>query len=117
MGVVKPVFVHDPIGFVTRGGSACIEDEGFLHSKEKGSTKDLLVFSCGFPIPRFSGSVGSKPSWVLSVSYTEEIPFLVSHASLPCIYISLSISISSHMHFRIRSNIKYYVNHVYIVHF
>ncbi|WVZ23363.1 hypothetical protein V8G54_001907 [Vigna mungo] len=51
---------------------------GFLHPHKLRSTIDCLVCASGLPIPRHCCSVRPHPVWVLSVSWTKEIPFIFS---------------------------------------
>ena len=78
---MKPELMHDPIGLFTFRSSTSVENKGLLHANKDGTPrlKDLLIFTRGFPVPRFSGSVSPHPCRVLPVSLAKEVPFLLSH--------------------------------------
>lgn len=61
------------------GRLSSIENQSFLqpHHLISLGSHNLLVDSGGLPIPRGRRSVWSVPIWVLSLSGTEEIPFLL----------------------------------------
>lgn len=83
---IEAIFMHDPLGFLSSGGSAHVENEGLFHA-QKGSVRSavyLSVFPSGFPVPGFGCSIGPQASRVLSISETEEIPLPLSHLRYIC---------------------------------
>ena len=78
-------FMHDPIALLTLWSSPFIEHEGLLHPhKVPFPFVNLLIFSCGLPVPRFCCSIGSHPSWVLPILLTEEVPLFLPYLGFLC---------------------------------
>ena len=87
---LKPIFMHNPIGFLSFRSSPPVENKSLLHSnKTILPPVNFFIFSCSLPVPRFSRTIRSHPSWVFPVSLAEEIPFLLSHLHLFCSKTSL----------------------------
>ena len=91
----KAVLVHDPLGLLAAGGSAFVEDEGFLHPQEGPTwrTVNLLVFAGGFPVAGSGGSVGPQSGRVLPVPEAEEVPLSLPHLRHICIHIIYVVNI------------------------
>lgn len=84
---LQAILVHDPVGFLSLGGSATVENKCLLHAHQQSLwpvAHHIPVLACGLPVARIGGSVGSHPSWVLPVSQAEEIPLLLPHLRLVC---------------------------------
>lgn len=82
---VDPIFMHDPIGFLSSRGSSSVKHQRFLHTNQLrgGAVEDLFVFAGGFPISGVRRPVSSHSGRIFPVSEAEEIPFLFSHLSFP----------------------------------
>lgn len=67
---VEAILVHDPLGFLPPGGTALVENKGFLHAKKgrSGSTVHFSIFSGCFPITGAGCPVRSEAGRVLPVS-------------------------------------------------
>ena len=87
---IEPVFMHNPVGFLSFGSSPFVENKSLLHpNKASSSPVNFFIFSCCLPVPRFCSSIRSHTSWIFPVSLAEEIPFLLSHLRLFCSKTSL----------------------------
>ena len=81
----KPIFMHNPIGFLSFRSSPSVENKGLLHSnKAILFLVNFLIFSCSLPVPRFSRTVSSHTSWIFPISLAKEIPFILSHLCFLC---------------------------------
>lgn len=77
--------MHDPIGLLPLWSSPSIEHKGLLHPhKVPFPFVNLLIFSCGLPVPRFCCSIGPHPSWVLPILLAEEVPLFLPYLGFLC---------------------------------
>lgn len=79
----QAIFMHNPIGFLAFRSSPFVKNKRLLHPNKTFRFENLLIFPSRFPITGISCSVRPQPSWVLSISDTEEIPFLFTHFRSP----------------------------------
>ena len=81
----KPIFMYDPICFLSFRSSPFVENKGLLHpNKATFSFENLFIFSSCLPISRFSCSICSHPGRILPISLAKEVPFFLSHLSFLC---------------------------------
>ena len=80
LGILQTVFVHDPVGPLATGGSAEVEDEGFLHADNLGGVSDGPVFPGGLPVALNGGAIGAGAIGVLAIEGAEEVPLHVAGA-------------------------------------
>lgn len=73
----KPVFVHDPVGFLSIWCPPLVEYECFPHAYEFGLLIHRLVSSRRLPKPRHGSSVSPGPCWILLILVAEEIPLIL----------------------------------------
>lgn len=74
--------MHDPVGALTLGSAAPIENEGLLHANDSGGGSmlarlDGAILTSGFPVTSISCPVGPMPIWILPVNGTEEEPLRI----------------------------------------
>lgn len=75
--------MHDPVRFLSIGGSSFVKDESLSHANKEmpRARVNCLVPSCSLPEPCLCSSIGTSPSGVLLVFMTKEIPFIFFIAS------------------------------------
>lgn len=79
----KPVFMHDPIGFLSIWCSSFIEHKSFPHSYEPKFFIYSFVSPCSLPKPCHGCPIRSCPRWILFILVTEEIPLILLLVSDP----------------------------------
>ena len=75
--LLKPVFMHNPIGFLSMWGSTLVENQRLPHSNSFKAAVDDLISSSGFPEPCCGGAVCSCPCGVLLIFVAEEVPIIL----------------------------------------
>lgn len=85
--IIEPIFVHNPIGFLSVWGSSFVKHESLPHpDSSEAAAYDLIPARC-FPESSGSGTVRPSPCWILLVFVTEEVPIILwggSYFALLC---------------------------------
>ena len=66
--------MHDPVGSNTTRGSTFVIYQCLLHSDRMLLRVHCSIFACSLPVTSSCCSVSSGSIWVLSISWTVEIP-------------------------------------------
>ena len=75
--------MHDPVGLLTVGGAAAIEDQCLAHANLLVAVTDALVTAGCLPKPGVGGAVGARSGRVLAVLVAEEVPLILRGGSYP----------------------------------
>lgn len=78
--------MHDPICLESLWWLTLVKHQSFLHTNMLRTTINCFICTSSLPIPRNCCSIGPHPIWILSLSWSEKIPFLFSKVCF--IYIS-----------------------------
>ena len=79
--VVEPVFVHNPVGFLSMRSSAFVKDESLPHADPSAAARNRLVPSGGLPEPDSRRAVGASSGRVLLVLVAEKVPIVLRGGS------------------------------------
>lgn len=74
---IESILMHDPIRFLTMGGSTLVKHKGFSHSYSFGAAVNHLITTGGFPKSGSGGAVGSGSGRVLLVFVAKEVPVIL----------------------------------------
>jgi hypothetical protein len=75
--IVQPIFMHNPIGFLSMWGSAFVEDKSLSHSNPLASAVYHLVTASSLPKPSSSCPIGARTSWIFLVLVAKEVPIIL----------------------------------------
>jgi hypothetical protein len=75
--IVQPIFMHNPIGFLSMWGSAFVEHESLPHSNPLASAVYHLVTASSLPKSRSSCSIGARAGWIFLVLVAKEVPIIL----------------------------------------
>jgi hypothetical protein len=75
--IVQPIFMHNPIGFLSMWGSAFVEHESLPHSNPLASAVYHLVTASSLPKSRSSCSIGARAGWIFLVLVAKEVPIVL----------------------------------------
>ena len=75
--VIKPIFMHDPIGFLTMWSSSFVKYKSLSQSNSFEATIDDLITASSFPKSGSRSTICSSPCGIFLVFVTEEIPIIL----------------------------------------
>lgn len=73
----EPIFMYDPICFLTGGSPSLVENQGLPHPDQPRFIVNCLVPSRCFPETGDSSSISPRPGRILLVLVAEKIPLLL----------------------------------------
>lgn len=74
---IKPIFMHDPIRFLSMGSSSLVKDKSLPQSDSVKATVYDLVAASGLPETGGSCAISSSPRRIFFVLVTEEVPIVL----------------------------------------
>ena len=75
--IVQPIFMHNPIGFLSMWGSAFVEDKSLSHSNPLAGAVYHLVTASSLPEPSCSCPICARTSWIFLVLVAKEVPIIL----------------------------------------
>jgi len=75
--VIKPILMHDPIGFLTMWSSSFVKYKSLSQSNSFKPTIDDLITASSFPESGSRSTICSCPCGIFLVFVTEEIPVIL----------------------------------------